>query len=167
MNFYLYLQPHTLKPFSKMRKFISTFIIGVVLSCPLSFAQDNSVADSIIGEYIAEHQGEVSKVRISKEDDGTYTARVIWVKNRTDKDGSVRLDEKNPDKSLRGVPCDEIVLIRGLKYNPEKKRWSDAKIYDPIRGIRANVMCEFIEGAVLRVKGSLLGFSQSVYWQKN
>ena len=122
MNFYLYLQPHTLKPFSKMRKFISTFIIGVVLSCPLSFAQDNSVADSIIGEYIAEHQGEVSKVRISKEDDGTYTAQVIWVKNRTDKDGSVRLDEKNPDKSLRGVPCDEIVLIKGLKYNSEKKR---------------------------------------------
>ena len=167
MNFYLYLQPHTLKPFSKMRKFISTFIIGVVLSCPLSFAQDNSVADSIIGEYIAEHQGEVSKVRISKEDDGTYTAQVIWVKNRTDKDGSVRLDEKNPDKSLRGVPCDEIVLIKGLKYNSEKKRWSDAKIYDPTRGIRANVMCEFIAGAVLRVRGSLLGFWQSVYWQKN
>ena len=147
-----------------MRKFISTFIIGVVLSCPLSFAQDNSVADSIIGEYIAEHQGEVSKVRISKEDDGTYTAQVIWVKNRTDKDGSVRLDEKNPDKSLRNVPYSQVVLIEALKYDPDKKSWGNAKIYDPSRGLKANVTAVFLPDGRLKLRGSVLGIGESIYW---
>ena len=93
-------------------------------------------------------------------------AQIIWVKNRTDENGNVRLDEKNPDKSLRHVPCDEIILFSGLKYNPDKKQWDGTKIYDPTRGIRANLVCRFEDDGTLRVKGSLLGFSQSFYWEK-
>lgn len=139
----------------------STMIFAVIAN-----GQDNSVADSIVGEYYADHQGESSKIRITKSDDGTYMAQVFWVKNSTDKSGNPILDTKNPDKSLRHVPCDQIVLISGLKYNAEKKRWGDTKIYDPTRGIRANVTCEFAEDGMLKLKGSLLGFSQTVFWQK-
>lgn len=148
-----------------MNRFL-TVLCALSFSAISVFAQDNSVADSIIGEYDLNHQGEVSKVRISKCDDGTYTAQVFWVKDRLDEDGKVRLDEKNPDKSLRHTPCDEIVLIKGLKYNQGKQRWDDTKVYDPTRGIRANVVCEFQEDGRLRVRGSILGFSQSVYWKK-
>ena len=81
-----------------------------------------------------------------------------------DEDGNVRLDEKNPDRSLRHVECDKIVLFSGLKYEPSKDKWSDAKLYDPTRGIRANMTCEFEADGKLKVKGSLLGFSQSIYW---
>ena len=126
----------------------------------------NSVADSILGEYEVNHQGEFTKVRVTKEDDGTYKAQVFWVENRLDENGNVRLDEKNPDKSLRHVECDEIVLISGLKYDGGRNKWGGTKVYDPTRGIRANVVCEFQNDGTLRVKGSLLGFSQSIYWKK-
>ncbi len=150
-----------------MRRLITT-IAAVLFFLPYTAAQTdlNSSADSIIGEYAVNHQGEFTKVRVTKEDDGTYKAQVFWVEMRLDENGNVRLDEKNPDKSLRHVECDAIVLIRGMKYDPVKKKWGGTKVYDPTRGIRANVMCEFIDEGTLRIKGSLLGFSQSIYWKK-
>ncbi len=122
--------------------------------------------DDIVGEYYVCHEGEESRVRFSKMDDGTYSAQVIWVRNRLDENGNVRLDEKNPDKSLRNVECDKIVLIEGLVYDVKKQRWSGGKIYDPIRGIRANATCYFSPEGVLNVKGSLMGFSETVHWKK-
>ena len=83
----------------------------------------NSSADSILGEYEVRHQGEYTKVRVTKDTDGTYKAQVFWVEDRLDKNGNVRLDEKNPDKSLRHIECDQIVLISGLKYNGKKSGW--------------------------------------------
>lgn len=154
-----------------MRKIVSLWAALLALFSVSSFvssAQEslNDYADGILGDYEVSHQGESSKVRVTKEADGTYTVQVFWVQDRLDKKGNVRLDEKNPDKSLRNVECDKIVLISGLKYDEEKHKWGDAKIYDPTRGIRANVVCEFRPDGLLRVKGSLLGFSQSVYWKK-
>ena len=124
-------------------------------------------ADRIVGEYSTVHQGEPSKVRIFRNPDGSYTAQVFWIQNRLDKDGKVRLDEKNPDKSLRDTPCDRIVLIRGMRYLAEKDCWTDAKIYDPVRGFRANVRCFFNEtGKILYVRGSIMGMSETVQWKK-
>ena len=150
-----------------MRRLI-TAIAAAMFFLHFAFAQTglNSSADSIIGEYEVNHQGEFTKVRVTKEDDGTYKAQVFWVENRLDESGNVRLDEKNPDKSLRHVECDEIVLISGLKYDGGRNKWGGTKVYDPTRGIRANVVCEFQNDGTLRVKGSLLGFSQSIYWKK-
>ena len=98
--------------------------------------------------------------------DGTYTAQVCWVENRLDAKGNVRLDEQNPDESLRNVECDKIIIIKGLVYNPDKQKWGGTKVYDPTRGFRASVQCEFVEDGRLRVKGTLLCFSQSIYWKK-
>ncbi len=126
----------------------------------------NSSADSIIGVYEVNHHGEATKVRVYKNNNGTYIAQVFWVEKRLDEDGNVRLDEKNPDKSLRNVECDKVIIMKGLVYDPDKQRWGDTKVYDPTRGFRANVQCEFTENGSLRVRGSLLGFSQSIYWKK-
>lgn len=149
------------------------FVLAAFAACfslpsPVCMAQPelNGSADSIVGEYETEHQGEMCRIRVAKEDGGTYKAQVFWVENRLDKNGNVRLDEKNPDKSLRSVECDRIVLISGLRYDASKQKWSDTKIYDPTRGIKANVTCWFEPSGILHVKGSMLGFSQSVYWKK-
>ena len=150
-----------------MKRLIVTIFGLIAIFFVMSAQTDlNSSADNILGIYSINHQGEPAKVRVFKETDGSYTAQVIWVQNRLDEDGKVRLDEKNPDKSLRAVECDKIVLIKGLVYNSDKQKWGDAKIYDPTRGFRANVQCEFMENGSLRVRGSLLGFSQSIYWKK-
>ena len=126
----------------------------------------NASPDNILGLYEVTYQGVSSKVQISKDELGTYTAKIIWVENRLDENGNVRLDEKNPDASLRAVECDRVVIIKNMTYDPQKQKWGNAKVYDPIRGIRANVQCEFMEDGRLRVKGYLLCFSQSIYWKK-
>ena len=150
-----------------MRKLIA-IIYSVMAFAVMSAAQSsrNADPDGITGEYEVIHQGENTKVRVTKDTDGTYRAQVFWVENRLDEDGNVRLDEKNPDKSLRHVECDKIVLMLGLKYDSDKQKWGGTKVYDPTRGIRANVVCEFLSDDSLCVKGSLLGFSQSMYWKR-
>ena len=126
----------------------------------------NAAGDNIIGSYLVEHKGEKSKVKVFKNADGSYTAQVFWVQNRTEKDGSVRKDAKNPDKSLRNVDCDKIVIFKGLKYDSSAKVWSGASIYDPVRGINASLKAWFSDSKTLSLKGTKMGFSETVTWTR-
>ncbi len=152
-----------------MKHFLTVCVLSVASAWISVEAQEtlNSNADNIIGMYYVAHEGEESKVRFTKESDGTYTAQTVWVKGCRDENGNVlQRDVKNPDKKLRNTPCDSIVLITGLEYNAGKQRWDGGKVYDPTRGIRANATCYFGEDGRFRLKGSLLGFSQTVIWEK-
>ena len=126
----------------------------------------NAAGDNIIGDYPVDHKGEKSKVKVFKNADGSYTVQVFWVQNRTEKDGSVRKDAKNPDKSLRNVDCDKIVIFKGLKYDASAKVWSGANIYDPVRGINASLKAWFSDSKTLSLKGSKMGFSETVTWTR-
>lgn len=146
---------------------IVTFLLALCAFCAFpAFAQVAAGEDEILGEYFAVQNGEESRVRFSKADDGTFQAHVFWVKNDVDKQGRKRLDEKNPDKNLRNVPCDKILLVWNIRYNPEKRKWSGGKVYDPTRGLRANATCWFEDEKHLKLKGSLFGISETVVWVK-
>lgn len=150
-----------------MKRFL--IAVFICMTAALAQAQDcslNDVADSLTGTYYVSHEGENSKVKIFKAEDGTFSAKVIWLEHRLDENGNVRLDVKNPDKSLRDTPCDQITIMEGLEYNPDKKRWDSGKVYDPTRGIRANVTCSFDSPETLRIRGSLMGFGETVFWKK-
>lgn len=138
---------------------------GITMDSPAA-DDTNSSADSIIGNYLVEFKGEKSKVKISKGADGTYTAQIYWVENRLEKDGTVRKDSKNPDKSLRNVDCDKIVIFKGLKYDSSAKIWTGANIYDPVRGINASLKAWFKDPKTLALKGSKMGFSETVTWTR-
>lgn len=140
-------------------------IACLLVSCLSVSAQDrNCSPDSIVGKYFVTHDGEDSKVEMSKCADGTYEAHVYWVRNAYDENGRKRTDEKNPDKEMRSTPCDQIRLVWDLRYNPEKKRWDKGKIYDPTRGIRANATMNFGDDGNLLVRGSLMGISETIVW---
>ena len=128
--------------------------------------EENCGADRIAGIYFVEYEGEQSKISIFPNGDGTYSAKVIWVNNRTDSKGNVRTDTKNPDKSKRNTPCDEIVLLENMSYDSRKECWGNAKVYDPVSGIKANVTCSFEKDGRLKVRGALMGIGMSVYWDK-
>jgi uncharacterized protein (DUF2147 family) len=142
----------------------------LMLLFPLLFAWTLSaqdVADAILGNYKSTQDGYEFKARISKKTDGTYIAKVYWIKDAIDPaTGEKRKDVKNPNKALRDTPCDRIVLMDGLRYNAEKNQWGETKVYDPLRGIRANVVVRFLPDGRLAVKGSLLGISETVYWTR-
>ena len=126
----------------------------------------NDKADNIIGTYAGKQGDDKFKVKIVKLTDGSYRGQVVWMERDKDAQGNKILDSKNPDKSLRNRPADEAVLFSGLKYDAKKRCWGDTKIYDPQRGLRVNMTAEFTTDGRLRVKGSVLGISESVYWKK-
>jgi len=143
--------------------FILLVLVGI---CPLVAQNAPGIkADNIVGTYTGRQNNDRFKVRVSRQDDGTYKAQVFWVENDRDKDGNKILDSKNPDKSLRNIPCDRIVLFSGLRYNAKDRCWDGTKVYDPQRGIRAKMKAWFANDGRLCIKGTLLGISETVYWQ--
>lgn len=126
----------------------------------------NDNADNIVGEYLTDRGGSKSKVLITKNAQGTYDAQVFWVENPLDKEGKKRKDVKNPDKSLRNVDIDKVMLVRGLKFDADDKEWSGAKIYDPTMGIRVNATAYFESKNKLKLRATILGIGQTIYWQK-
>ena len=80
-------------------------VFTIFLSYNVTHAQEdlNLSPDNIMGEYEVLHQGEYARVRVVKDTDSTYSAQVFWIDDMYDRNGKVRLDHKNPDKSLRTI----------------------------------------------------------------
>lgn len=149
-----------------MKKLIISLISAIFMAIP-AFAQDfNSNPDNIVGEYLTDRGGSKSKVRVTRNQDGTYTAQVFWVEKPLDADGNKRKDVKNPDKSLRNVDIDQVILVNGLKYDAGKKTWGGTKIYDPSKGIKVNVTAEFETPDKLKLRGTILGVGVTLYWNR-
>ncbi len=149
-----------------MKRTILSLLFAAVAAITLAAQDMNSAADNIIGNYYTDYGDSESRIKITKEPDGTYKAQVYWCKDRLDKNGNLQLDTKNPDKNLRNVPIDQVVLVWDLKYNKAKKCWDGGKIYDPTRGLRVNAACTFIDGKSLKVRGTLMGIGETLIWQK-
>lgn len=149
-------------------KKIFTFILLMASLMGTAIGQNalNEKGDNIIGTYLGTQGEDQFKAQFTKQKDGTYQCQVIWLEKDRDASGNKLLDVKNPDKSLRNVPCDQIVIISGLKYDAKNQRWGDAKIYDPQRGIKVKVTGEFTKDGQLKLRGSVLGIGESVYWKK-
>jgi uncharacterized protein (DUF2147 family) len=148
-----------------MKKILFTIICALMAFA--SNAQDlNSKGDNILGNYLSIKDGGKSKIKITKAADGTYTAQVYRVEKALDANGNKRKDVKNPDKSLRNVDVDKIVLVKGLKYDKSSKQWSGAKIYDPTKGIKVNATAMFEAPGKLKLRATILGIGQTIYWQK-
>ena len=149
----------------KMKKILFTIICALTVLA--SNAQDlNSNGDNIIGNYLNPKDGNNSKIKFTKEADGTYTAQVYWIEKAFDANGNKRKDTKNPDKNLRNVDLDKVILVKGLKYDAKDKMWTDSKIYDPGSGKIYNVDIEFKDAKTLKVFGNILGIGKTLYWTK-
>lgn len=149
-----------------MKKYLlALFAVLAIAVSASAQSPKNAAGDNIIGKYESVQGGDGYKVEVSKNADGSYKAQIFWVSDPIDpKTGKKALDTKNPDKALRNVPSDQIVLIKDLKYNAAKQNWGDSKIYDPQRGIKANVTASFLPDGRLALKGTIMGIGETAYW---
>lgn len=141
------------------------FVLGYAFPAQAQNAL-NTKGDNIVGTYRGVQKNDKFKVKVTRQSNGTYRAQIFWVEHDTDSDGKKILDGNNPDKSLRSTPCDRIVLFAGLKYNERDRCWDGTKIYDPHRGVKAKMKAWFADDGRLCVKGTLLAFSETVYWER-
>ena len=153
-----------------MKKTIFTLALCLAVAAVTAVTAQNPLnrsAKSILGKYLVAEPGNDSKVEITLNDDGSFDCTVIWLEHPNDpKTGQPLTDTKNSDKKLRDRPIVGLKLIQGLKYNADKQQWDGAKVYDPNRGIRANVTIWFTDDGQLALKGSVLGISETQYWKK-
>ena len=149
-----------------MKKIIFTLLCAMTFSLSTQAQDLNSKGDNILGNYLSIKDGGKSKIKITKAADGTYTAQVYWVERALDANGNKRKDVKNPEKSLRNVDLDKVILIKGLKYDAKGKEWTDTKIYDPGSGKIYSVDIEFKDAKTLKVYGNILGIGKTVYWTR-
>ncbi len=150
-----------------MKNIIMTLLCAVAMALPAG-AQNalNSKGDDIVGEYLTDRGGSKSKVRVTKAADGTYTGQVFWVEKPYDDKGNKRKDVKNPDKAMRNLDIDKVVVFKGLKYDAEDKEWGDTKIYDPSKGMRVNLTAKFVSKDKLKLSATIMGIGKTLYWQK-
>lgn len=147
-----------------MKIMLKTVLVAVCLFvCAAASAQS---ADRILGVYKAVEEGKESKVEFTRRPDGTYQGQIVWLKTPNNPDGTPKKDEKNPDASKRSVRADQVVVVYGVSYDAAKDVWSGGRVYDPTKGKTYKVEVSFKDPNTLRVKGSLLGISRSVYWTK-
>lgn len=141
------------------------FVAADIVSA--SAQKNNNRGDNIIGNYQVDYESQSSRVRFFKASDGTYTAQVTYLRDSVNPStGQLVLDRKNPDKKLRNIPCNRIVIVRGLQYNTNKKHWDKGRIYDPTRGIRASCTASFTpDGKSLQIRGSVMGIGETILWK--
>lgn len=148
-----------------MKKAILFLFSFLALSVVSAQNAKNNNADAILGTYRVNHGGHITKVKVVKTKSDTYNAQCIWVKDSIDPTtGKYLTDSKNPDKKMRSTPMNKVILFKGISYNTGKHCWDGGKVYDPTRGINANCTIEFVEDGRLKVKGSLMGISETSYW---
>lgn len=136
----------------------------MVMGATTLFAQ--SKADRLVGTYAVVEEGKESKVRFTKEADGSYKGQIFWLKNATEADGSPKLDKKNPDPKKSKLRADQVVVVWGVRYDAEKDCWSKGRVYNPATGKEYNCTVSFDDEQTLRVRGSIGPVGLSRYWKK-
>lgn len=80
------------------------------------------------------------------------------------RNGKPKVDEKNPDKSLRNRPLAGLEFMNGFTYDSHNK-WDDGTIYDPESGKTYSCYMKMISKDKMEVKGyigiSLIGRTQT------
>ena len=137
-----------------------------LITCLLMVAVSiTAQTDKIVGNYKVERNGVASIVKIYKHENG-YRAQVTWVDNLKKEDGSIRTDEKNPDKNKRNVRADQIGLIDKVTYDAKDNVWTNGKIYDPTNGKTYKVKLWFDGDKVLKMRGYIGPFFDTSEWKK-
>lgn len=139
--------------------------MALIFLSSIVFAQNNP--NKICGTYLVNEKGEISKVKISQNPDGSFEGKIIWMKEPNFKDGKPKTDVKNPDPAKRTTPADKIVLLHNFKYDSKNNEWK-GQIYNPVEGKIYKSYAVFENDKKLKIRGyvGVPALGRSVYWDK-
>lgn len=144
-------------------KKISGFFILMLMALGL-FGQD---ADKVVGVWLTQYED--SKVTITKDADGKFNGEISWL-NEPLKNGKPKVDEQNPDKTIRSREMLGLRILEGFEYNLKNGEWINGTIYDPKNGKTYKCLMWFGDDPdKLSVKG-YIGFSfigREVIWTRS
>ena len=93
------------------------------------------------------------EVQVYKKNDN-FRAKIIWFKiEDTTRPMDTRMDENNPNPSLRSRKWLGMEVLRNLKFNEEDNEWQDGIIYDAKHGRYWDSVAWINNNGLLKVKG--------------
>ncbi len=126
-------------------------------------------ADRIVGFWLVEEKD--AQVQIVKSANGKYNGTIIWLDEPFEDDGSVKVDDENPDPVLQKRTIMGLPLLKDFVYNSKEKEWDKGTIYDPDSGNTYDCYMWFDDDPnVLHIKGFILGMrfiGRSSTWYKS
>jgi uncharacterized protein (DUF2147 family) len=125
-------------------------------------------ADGILGSWLVETRDAV--IRFSRAADGSYEGRIVWQlhdrygpEDGADWNGRVVVDRNNPDPGLRSRTLDGMLMLWGLRYQPDEQEWGGGHVYDADDGHTYRSLIRLKDPDHLRLRGyvgiTLLGGS--------
>ncbi|QQL50353.1 DUF2147 domain-containing protein [Mucilaginibacter ginkgonis] len=115
-------------------------------------ANAQSGSDQVIGNWMSAEKNLI--VQVYREGDD-FKAKVIWFDDSDDpsKPMESRIDDSNPDKSLRTRKIIGMQVLRNLAYSPSTHSWENGMIYDAKSGREWNAAASIDKAGMLRVTG--------------
>jgi uncharacterized protein (DUF2147 family) len=121
-------------------------------------------ADDILGIWLNEDKD--AHVEIYKQDD-KYFGKIVWLKFPIDEEtGQPKVDDENPEESLRDKPVLGLILLRDFEFDEDE--WDSGTIYDPKNGKTYDCYMVLNDPENLKIRGyigiSLIG--RTTYWTR-
>ena len=124
------------------RTWIAIAIVALLCVSGNAFCQTK--ADDLVGVW--ESLDQSFKIDMFKTDHD-YEAHLLYGNRVVEKDGSFKVDVKNPEPALRSRSLKGIVLIKGLVW--KDGQWSGGTLYDGSSGSTYQCKAEVKNGMLL------------------
>jgi uncharacterized protein (DUF2147 family) len=138
-----------------------------LLPVSANLMQSNDPNSKIKGVWWNEEKS--SRVEVY-EKNGKIHAKIVWLKDNTNPDGSTpRKDYNNPDAKLKQrllIGCD---ILTALRWDEKDKEWDSGEIYDPKSGKTYSCYAVLQQDGTLFLKGYVLGMpflGRSTTWTR-
>lgn len=148
-------------------KNIMTLMIFIACTLILSTsAKAQAVkADDVIGKWLNEEQD--AKIDVTKVN-GKFFGKIVWLKEPNEEWGTPKVDDENPDESLRNRPVMGLEILKDFVFDEDE--WNDGTIYDPKNGNTYKCYMELESPSTLKIRGYIgkawMGLGRTTYWTK-
>jgi len=109
--------------------------------------------DRILG--IWEPSEKIGRVKIEKIG-SRYYGKIIWLSEPLDDKGNPKVDNLNPDQTLRERPRLGLRLMQGFIYSGNGV-WEEGTIYDPDKGKTYCGKIVWVSGTEIQLRGHVCG----------
>ena len=130
--------------------------------CAAAFCLAQTAKAEPTGVWMTE--GNQSHIKIESCGD-SLCGTIVWFDEPRNEDGSLKVDAKNMDHSLRTRPVLGLQVMSGF-VDAGGGKWIDGKIYNPQDGATYRSELEVIDASTLKVSGCVFIFCLGQDWKR-
>jgi uncharacterized protein (DUF2147 family) len=133
-----------------MNRIIFFFAALLISLNTIGQSASSAEGDKILGVWLT-GSGK-AHIKITKYGENKYGGKIVWLKEPNRADGSVKKDDKNPDKNKQSNTILGLNNLLGFTYAGDKS-YEGGSIYDPENGKTYKCVMTLDDDNTLKVRG--------------